>query len=284
MKTIPAALLNHYQSGATQLALLWKVIRKDGTTFGFTDHDVSIPFEGLVYESSSAFDASAVSSKAQLNVDNLQVQGLLTSEGITAADIEAGLWDGAEIQVRRVCWKDTSKGAEVLRVGELGEVERRGGLYLAELRGLAQRLQTLIGRVVAPSCDAQLGDARCGFSLAGSPTATLPGTILTTDGASMLQANLSAEDNWYTSGWLLMTSGAASGIGREVKLHQAGSPATVHTVLPFPLLLQPGDTFEITVGCDLQKSTCKTKFNNVINFRGFSFVPGQAKMVQVGKH
>jgi uncharacterized phage protein (TIGR02218 family) len=35
-----------------------------------------------------------------------------------------------------------------------------------------------------------------------------------------------------------------------------------------------GDAFTITAGCDKQFTTCKAKFANTINFRGFPYMPG----------
>ena len=37
---------------------------------------------------------------------------------------------------------------------------------------------------------------------------------------------------------------------------------------------EPGDTFDITAGCDKSFATCKAKFANALNFRGFPHLPG----------
>jgi hypothetical protein len=46
-------------------------------------------------------------------------------------------------------------------------------------------------------------------------------------------------------------------------------------LLPTGLAIQVGDTFTITPGCDKRIATCFAKFNNVVNFRGEPFVPGE---------
>jgi uncharacterized phage protein (TIGR02218 family) len=61
-------------------------------------------------------------------------------------------------------------------------------------------------------------------------------------------------------------------------MSQAAIDATYdRLVLPlaFPYTPQVGDTFTLTAGCDHRKDTCKNKFNNLVNFRGEPFVPGQ---------
>jgi uncharacterized phage protein (TIGR02218 family) len=35
-----------------------------------------------------------------------------------------------------------------------------------------------------------------------------------------------------------------------------------------------GDGFTVTAGCDKSVKTCKAKFDNEVNFRGFPHVPG----------
>ena len=169
MKSLSTELLAHYAAGGTTLARLWKLTRQDAEVFAFTDHDSAITYLSITYEPSSVFDASAISTSGDLNVDNLDTQGLLDSAGITSQDLEAGLWDGAEVEIVEVNYKDLTMGHNPLRFGSLGEVQRSGLTYTAELRGLMHKLQNNIGRTVTPSCDAVLGDARCGVDLEAGP-------------------------------------------------------------------------------------------------------------------
>jgi hypothetical protein len=46
----------------------------------------------------------------------------------------------------------------------------------------------------------------------------------------------------------------------------------VTVLMPFPTSLV-GQTLSVLAGCDHTLPTCKTKFNNVINYGGFMFVP-----------
>jgi uncharacterized phage protein (TIGR02218 family) len=42
--------------------------------------------------------------------------------------------------------------------------------------------------------------------------------------------------------------------------------------MPQPILV--GDTFTVTAGCDKRFATCRDRFSNGINFRGFPAIPG----------
>ena len=278
MKTIPSDLLAHYGTGCLTTAVLWKVTRTDGLVFAFTDHDRELTFGGTTYSPSSAFDASTIATSSELNVDNLEVAGILDAAGITAADIEAGLWDGASVEVRRVNWADLADGAEILRVGSIGQVQRRTGGYTAELRGLMQALQKNVGRVIMPTCDATLGDARCGVNL---PALAVTGSVTTaTSRRAFTDSAIAAVAGYFDGGEIEWTSGANDGIRMDVKTQLSGG--VVELALPMPYDIAVSDAFTIRPGCDKRKTTCGTKFSNVVNFRGFSFVPGPDETLKVG--
>jgi cell wall-associated NlpC family hydrolase len=44
--------------------------------------------------------------------------------------------------------------------------------------------------------------------------------------------------------------------------------------------MQPGDAFTIRPGCDKSFATCRAKFANSINFRGFPYVPGTDQVLR----
>jgi uncharacterized phage protein (TIGR02218 family) len=262
-------LLAHYAGNAHTLARLWKITRRDAQVFGFTDHDRAITFDGTDYEPSSIFDLSAVETGSQLATDNAEAKGLLDSAGITAADIEAGLWDGAAVEIREVNWRDLTMGANILRVGELGNIKRDGPRYTAELFGLLDRLKNNIGRVIKPMCDADLGDARCGVDL---EALRVSGAVEAVTSNRVFDTDLAAAANFYTYGVITWTSGLNTGRSMEVKLHGAAGALTLQLAMPDTVAV--ADAFTIVPGCDKLKATCIGTYNNLVNFRGFSFVPG----------
>jgi uncharacterized phage protein (TIGR02218 family) len=277
---ISVALAAHYASGAETTARLWKITRRDGEVFGFTDHDQAITYLSVDYEPTSAFDPSAVSTRSALNVDNLEVVGLLSSDGITVEDIEAGVWDGAAVVLMEVNWKDLTMGHNLILTGEIGQIPRKGITFVAELRGLMQKLQNNVGRVVSASCDADLGDARCGVDLEAlrvAGTVTTGGSQITFTASGLAQAA-----DYFTYGVVTWVTGANAGRSMEVKQHQTGGVFTLQ--LDMPNSIVAGDTFTVVPGCNKVGRTgdCKVKFNNLVNFRGFEDVPGQKKVLIYG--
>ena len=56
-----------------------------------------------------------------------------------------------------------------------------------------------------------------------------------------------------------------------------GNDITLHS--PFDTRVITGTTVEAFAGCDLSKETCRTKFDNFANFRGFPFIPSNNPVV-----
>src|SRR5690606_10047660 len=127
----------------------------------FTDHDRDIVFDEITYSASTGFTPSAIENNASLSVDNLELEGMLSDTAITESDVLAGKYDFAEIEIFQVNYRDLSQGALKLRRGWLGEVSLQKQQFVAEVRGITQRLSQTVGEFFSPSCRATLGDSRC---------------------------------------------------------------------------------------------------------------------------
>src|SRR5262249_10350396 len=151
--------------------------------------------------------------------------------------------------VHLVNWSTPSE-RYLLRVGRLGEVTREDGTFRAEIRGLAAALDQTRGRAFRPSCDADLGDGRCGADLddpefrgTGAVTVANDRRRFTTSGLSGFQKG------WFERGRLAWTSGANAGRAAEVRTHRKQSgEAVIELWQPMHRDISPGDAFTVTAG------------------------------------
>jgi hypothetical protein len=164
-KNLTPAMRAHLDEETTRLAAIWRITRKDGAQFFFTDHDRDIVFSGDTYRADAGFARTAIRSDAGFAVDNLDLVGVFAEGGIVEDEVRAGLFDGAEIRVSFVNWDDPDGHGEIrLRRGTLGETRLTPqGYFHAELRGLAQPLAQSTLKMYTPVCRADLGDAACTF-------------------------------------------------------------------------------------------------------------------------
>ncbi|KKM80420.1 hypothetical protein LCGC14_1340050 [marine sediment metagenome] len=155
-KTISAEMTTMIGSEVMTLATCWHVTRTDGVERFVTDHDADVVFGGDTYEAASGLARTAIESKGDMSVDNLDIVGILGGD-ITSADLRAGFYDFAEIEVFSVNWQDPDGFGKIQhRFGSLGEVQVRDGAYKAEMRGKMQALERRRGKVYSPDCRANL--------------------------------------------------------------------------------------------------------------------------------
>lgn len=240
-----------------------------------TDHDSPLIFDDTTFEAATGFTASEIRSSVGLSVDDLEVESALVSDRLSETALSAGDFDEARIEIFRVNWQIPDQRV-LMRCGSLGEVRRTGSAFAAEVRGLAHYLQQPKGRLFQYGCDADVGDARCGIDL-GAPQHLGVATVLAHDGGRMLSlAGLAGfAAGWFTRGLLAVVSGDASGRASEIKRHTLdGSAAAIEIWQPLGATLAAGDPVRLTVGCDKHFATCRAKFGNAANYRGFPHMPG----------
>ena len=351
MKTVSPELAAHLAGAALTLATCWKVARRDGVLLGFTSHDRDLTFDlgdgdgALTYVAASGFTRSNISGMAGFAADNLDVEGVLDSAAITAADLRVGRYDFAEVKVFEVNYRNLSQRALKLRRGQVGQVRAEGAMFVAELRGLADRYAQEIGELYSPSCRADLGDAPCKVRLrppvwqaataytlrqardAGTGSVVRPsvfndrqfrclqagtsggsepawnltlggqtndgGAIWETGRALTIEAAVAgvtdnrsftltyagdAPDALLTGGLVTFTADASPqplnlGLKMEVKSWVLSSK-TLTLFLPMPFDVSPGDPVTLAAGCDKSLAVCRDSFDNLLNFRGEPYVPG----------
>jgi uncharacterized phage protein (TIGR02218 family) len=148
----------------TTYATCWLITRTDDVQFAFTDHDQPLTIDGVTYQPGLSYTRTAIRTSSDLTVDNLEAQGVMDSSEITDADLRAGLFNHAAVQICTVDWQALTV-VKKNRSGWLGKVTVQQNKFQAELRGLTQALQTKRGRCYSPTCRADLGDGDCGVPL-----------------------------------------------------------------------------------------------------------------------
>lgn len=284
MKEVPPSLAEALASGTTTLAWCWRLTRRDGRRFGFTDHDRDLAFDGTTFEAAAGLAVSELQESAGLAVDNTEITGALTSARLDEEELVRGVWDGARIEAWRVDWTNPEVRM-LVKTGRIGEVKRQDRGFTAEVRGLSQDLQRPSGRLFQYTCDADLGDRRCRVDVA-DPRYSASGVIAAVLGpAEFAATGLDAfESGWLVRGLVEVTSGRGLGFRVEVRRHRLdGVTALLALWQSLPTGIAAGDTIRVIAGCDKAPATCAAKFANIRNFRGFPHIPGNAYVTSVAR-
>lgn len=284
MSGMPNPLKAHLATGTTTICRAWAITRADGVTLGFTDHDLDLTFDGIVFQANTGLSGAAIAQSTGLSVDNTEAIGALNTTAIREADIEAGRYDNAGVRAWLVNWTDPTQRWLQFR-GHLGEVRRSAGAFQAELRGLTDGLNQTIGRSFQKPCSAVLGDRVCRFDLTG-PGYRHETTIEQVENARIFTWSepTSFAPGWFARGRVDVLDGDAVGLWGNVKSDriEAGK-RVVELWQPIGAALAAGDRLRLSAGCDKRFGTCRQKFNNALNFQGFPDIPGDDWLVAVPK-
>ena len=299
MLTLPSALQAHIAQTVTTLAVCWRLERTDGELVLGTefDRDVVITTGPLAgeYLTQVGITGSNVRSTSDMSVDNMEVDGAIRPNGdlvvndLSAAEIEAGLYDDATVSLFLCNWQAPDDGQVILRTGNIGAVSRDSdGRYKTELRGLAQRLAQNFVRTYGSSCDAELGDTRCGVDI---EALTFTGTVTAVSSTRLFSVSIDygspdpgLDEDFFDGGLLTWLTGDNADFEMEVRRLTYESPDTnVQLYLPMSQDITVGDTFTVRPGCDKSAAMCKGRFANLVNFRGHgAWCPGLGELGMFG--
>lgn len=279
MKTLATSTTNHLLIENTKLATFWRVTRQDGLTQGFTNYDQSITIDGILYKAATGFNATAFSQDIGLAVRNLDIESVLSSDGITEADLAGGKYDYARVDVFLCRWDippsslSLNPPEHILMVrGIIGEVSMSDRRYKAEVRSFAQLLQQKISTVTTKECRAVFGDSKCTKDLSG-----LTDNLTITGVTDKRQFTVSSgrANGFYNLGQITFTSGNNNGIKAMVLSH-SGGVIQLFESLPYSLAI--GNTLTAVAGCDKTVTAC-VNFNNILNYQGEPHIPGEDKFL-----
>ncbi len=265
MIPVPPELESHLQGEVTSHCFAWLIRRSDGIVLGFTDHDRTLQVSGIACEPLTGLNSSEASTALGLSVAGGEVEGVLSSAKISDMDIEQGRYDGASIEAYLVNWSAPAQHM-LLRRWTAGKISRSGSRFVMELKGAAAAFDAVRGRRVLRHCDADLGDSRCRVDV-NDPRYFAESTVQASDGPSLTATGLDGfASGWFSGGMLNWTGGANAGQIVRVTVH---SGQVLQLAEPPVLPVAQGDAFRIIAGCDKSFATCKAKFANHLNFRGF---------------
>jgi uncharacterized phage protein (TIGR02218 family) len=279
---VEVSVLGYAGPAETYRCQAWKLVRKDGQVFAFTSLDRDIEWGGVTYRTCNSLSSSASESAADLSsVGNVELAGILDDAAIKQADLYAGLFDDAFVDVWVIPYNGEPDDQAPFRVaaGWTGKVVRMEGNFTAEILGGGARLQqAALVRFITPGCSWDFGvmnDKGIGCPV-DAEARKVAGAIVTSSALRSVVHFSGAVDPGGTSIWnggtIVWTSGLNAGVSCQVDTLDWGAPAlSLWDLAPYPPA--PGDTFDIKPGCPYTSTACK-QYGAYLSFGGYDNVPG----------
>lgn len=265
----------------TTIALCWKLTRADGVVMGFTGHDRDLRRGGVRYRARPGMTPSAVSLRSGYSADSMDLEGVLDAATISAADLDAGRWAGAQLELLACDW--SAPDADMLRLmrGTIGDVVRamegKAGAFRVELVSDMAQLAGAGAPRCSPLCRADLGDALCGV---GMDARRVQVAAVCGRGTLIVLATTVPRPENFVHGRMRLLTGRLAGVDRRIA-NVEGSVLTLEE--PIWADDVAGARIWLWEGCDKRFETCVNRFGNAVAFSAEPHVPGTDALVRYGE-
>lgn len=283
MKSASTTLLDYINTVRGQIdaplatANCYLITLTTGTALAWTDVDTAVTFNGTTYSATGPLiQGLKYKAGVGLEVDKQQVtisaRPTDLISGVQALQaIREGAFDGATVQRYRVFLN--SPGGTVIdgvmlfqgRVSTVDSVGRTSA-QITVASDLIILDYDMPRNLYQPTCNHVLYDSGCTVVAA---TYAQNGTVGSGSTATLI--NYASAAAQHAQGKIVFTSGANANLTATVKSAIVGT--SFKLMYPLPETAAAGDAFTVYFGCDHTSATCSARFNNLINFRGFPFVP-----------
>lgn len=251
----------------------WTMI--DGSVLRTTDCDVGLVANGHTFPSDNpSMSRTKVTTNIGVEVDSIDITIMpydaQTIFGMSwQAAARLGYFDGAQVLVE-TAYIQSGAVVGTLHVfqGQISDVVPERTMITATVKSPLELLAQNFPRNVYQSiCLHTVYDAGCGVTKASFTTT---GTVGSGSTQTLVKTAAPSPTDFYDQGVITFTSGANNGLRRTVKAYGGTGYGLI---LPLPVAPASGDTFSIFAGCDKTLATCRSKFSNPSNFRGFPWIP-----------
>ncbi len=278
MKSASAPLIELLDSGRPfMMADCYTFTLASGTVLRYTSFDITLTHGGTTWSAAGpVIERGNTRTVIGLEVDTLDLKTSPRDADLIGAQSWfqaacSGTLDGAKVTLQRAFLETppTVVGLLTMFVGNVGPITIDRMTIEKTSNSPLELLNTKLPRnLYQAACLHTLFDTGCGLSPAAfAVTGAVDGAPTRTG----FNAALGQAPGWFDLGALQFTSGALAGTRRSIKRWNGGDFALLN---PLPIAPAIGDAFTAWPGCDRLKATCESaKFSNVVNFKGYPFVP-----------
>jgi len=136
----------------TSSAYAWRLEREDGVAIGFVSHNQDVVIDNFRFRAAPGMVPSTIALSDSLEIDSVEIEGVMTDAAIAESDLIAGRWNGAKLSILLINWEYPDQQALHLISGEFGDIVRSGDAFRVEMLGRTSFLDSAIAPLTSPTC------------------------------------------------------------------------------------------------------------------------------------
>lgn len=261
------------------MADLFTVRLVTGVVLRYTNADTSVHWRGEVFEAHGVIirrGPTRTTRDLEADGNELDIAALPEHllEGLPFAEaVLGGVLDGANVRIERAFFRDASfeelVGTVLLFSGRVSDVSGSRSAVKVSVKSDLELLNVPSPRnIYQAGCMRTLYSSACGVN---RDAFRVNGMVSeNSENGNVLAFRTDKPDGYYDQGVVEFTGGLNAGLTRTVKSHRQGR---LQFALRLPHPPKAGDSFRIVPGCDKTTGSCRGKFDNIVHFRGFPFIP-----------
>lgn len=252
------------------------ITRLDGTIIRFAESDTAITVDSDTFDVVAGLQVSAVKHTSNGEIPSCQIDAVYGNDLLfDGDDIDAGLFDGATVQLYFVDRLDLSRKG-LLFTGAISDItcDPVNHQVSFDVKGPTATAGILMTRKRSPMCQTDLFSVLCGLDKTAYDVAATVATVV--DAFTFTVSGLAQADGYFNQGVGVTANGVSFEIANWVQ-----STQTITTYLPCNRILVTGLGLTLYPGCDktMGAGGCP-KFANQLNFQGEPHFLGAAAASQ----
>lgn len=244
-------------------------------------HDIAFP-SGHVYKSDSGYEFTGNASESNLTPGTMDIEGIIGLSGISREAVASGALDGASLYIFDTVWTAPQEDHEPRIKAILGKATLRDDRYTIEAMSLIDALNQPIGKTFGATCPKRFGGQEFAGCKVDLGSVTVSGAVsAVADRYTFTAGGRTEAADWFGAGMVDWLTGANVGLKPlEIKRYEADGTVELYEAFFYPV--QIGDTYRMIPGCRKRQEDCRDKWNNILNFGGFTRVPVSETYTQRG--
>jgi uncharacterized phage protein (TIGR02218 family) len=269
MKDASQDFIDNEEADQRKPVEIYHIWRDGGEHWRYTDGDVAVTYSGSSY-TPATLERESVTYNNKLEVTTLTIK---------AAYIENPALEYIAINPVEILWisvlklhRDDLTEADVVFIGQIKNVAFQGITASITCVGFEHFLKKTIPTWrYQLTCNHNVFDSKCSLTAASYAETTT--VVLDANGVDLVSSAFGAySDGYFTGGQVLF------GVESRTIVYHVGNTITMMYKM---VDLETNDSVTAYPGCDGRAETCRDKYDNIVNFLGFPFIPVENPALRV---